>query len=114
MGISKAKLGKFVRAATVSGLLGLGGTLMVATPAHAGSSDPSDPTAGPSDPSDPSDPGTTPDESSTDADVESEVIDASTTGGGTLASTGGDFGGLLLLGGAATATAVGIRRLLRS
>ena len=113
MGISKAKLGKLVRAATVSGLLGLGGTLMVATPAHA-QSDPSDPTAGPSDPSDPSDPGTTPDESSTDADVESEVIESSTTGGGTLASTGGDFGGLLLLGGAATATAVGIRRLLRS
>ena len=103
MGITKAKLGKLVRAATVTGLLGLGGTLLVASPAHAGSSDPG---------STPSDPGTTATEPSTDS-VESEVIQ-STSGGGTLASTGGDFGGLLLLGGAATATAVGIRRLLRS
>src|SRR5436190_1338730 len=36
VGISKANLGKLVRAATVSGLLGLGGVMVVAGPAHAG------------------------------------------------------------------------------
>ena len=109
MGISKDRLGRLVRAAVVSGLLGTAGLTFIAQPVHA-QSDPSDPA--PSDPSDPSDPGT--------GGTTGGTTDSSTTGGttsGVQPSTGGlpNTGGTaapLALGGSAIAIAMAGRRLL--
>lgn len=111
MGISKDRLGRFVRAAVVSGLLGAAGLTITATSVYA-QSDPSDPAA-PSDPSDPSDPGTTGGTTggTTDGTTTSSDLGVAPSTGG-LPDTGGSATAPLALGGAAVGVALAGRRLL--
>jgi hypothetical protein len=112
VGISKDRLGRFVRAAVVSGLLGAAGLTITATSVYA-QSDPSDPPA-PSDPSDPSDPGTT--GGTTGGTTDGTTTDGSDLGvapsSGGLPDTGGSATAPLALGGAAIGVALAGRRLL--
>lgn len=111
MGISKHRMGRFVRAAVVSGLLGAAGLAATAAPVHAQDpSDPSDP-SDPAEPSDPSDPG-----GSTGTDgADAGTTDQSVAPGGlsSLPRTGGDTGLILLMGAGASAGAIGLRAATR-
>ena len=116
MGISRDRVGRFVRAAVVSGLLGAAGLVVAAGPVHAqdsasdGASDGADDSAsdGASDGAD--DGGT--------ATTGGTTTGGTTTGGtgsiggGSLPTTGGSATTPLVLGGAAAGIALAGRRLL--
>ena len=113
MSMSSDGLGKFVRAAVVSGLLGAAGLVAVASPAHAqdnGSDNGSDAGA-----DNGSDAGNGSDNGS---DAGATTTGGTTTGGtaeattGDLPVTGANAGATLALGGAAAGIALGARRLL--
>ena len=117
MGFSKAKVGKFVRAAAVSGLLGAAGLTFTASPAWAGagsdgSSDgASDGTSdGASDGATDAGGTDTTTTDSSDVGADSTVSDDS----GALASTGADATLPLVLGGTAVTIVLVGRRFLGS
>ncbi len=112
VGISKDNLGRYVRAAIVSGLLGAAGFgLVTAGPVYA-QSDPSDPAepsdpAGPSDPSDPGTDGGT--DSSVDGGIGGTDLGVGGSDSGILPNTGGDSSLVLLAGAGAAAGAAALR-----
>ncbi len=125
MGISKDRLGRFVRAAVVSGLLGAAGLMVTAGPVHAqdgasdGASDGADDGA-----SDGADDGAS--DGASDGATDGGTATGGTTTGGTttgttavgagggLPQTGNDATAPLLLGGSAVAIALAGRRFLVS